>query len=163
MTNTSRLSGRPPIKPIRWVGAKREPKSLPKSVQREVGFALYRAQLGDRHPDAKPLSGFGGASVLEIVEDHDRETYRAVYTVRFDPVVYVLHAFHKKSRKGIETPDATIELIRTRLVAARAHFRTPPEELQREITEYRFAMATVQPYPRSVPWARNHIHGRRTT
>jgi phage-related protein len=70
-------------------------------VQREIGFALRRAQDGGKHPDAKPLKGFGGASVMEIVEDHDGDTYRAVYTVRFADAVYVLHVFQKKSKKKI--------------------------------------------------------------
>ena len=77
------------------------------------------AQMGDKHADAKPLQGFGGASVLEIVENHDGDTYRAVYTVRFRERIYVLHCFQKKSRKGRETPKHEINLIQQRLEQAR--------------------------------------------
>jgi phage-related protein len=76
---------------------------FPPAVQREIGFALRQAQDGGKHPDARPLKGFGGASVLEIIEDHDGHTYRAVYTVRFADAVYVLHVFQKKSKKQIAT------------------------------------------------------------
>jgi phage-related protein len=76
---------------------------------------LYLAQTGEKHPDAKPLRGFGGAGVLEVVEDFDGDTYRAVYTVRFADAVYVLHVFQKKSKHGIATPRRDLELIRTRL------------------------------------------------
>jgi len=89
--------------------------SFPEEVVSAVGFALYEAQKGNKHPDAKPLHGFGGAGVLEIVEDHDGDTYRAVYTVRLAGCVYVLHAFQKKSRHGIATPKAEIELVKARL------------------------------------------------
>lgn len=88
-----------------------------------MGFAINDAQNGGEHPRAKALRGFGGRSVLEVVDDEDGDTYRAVYTVRFAGVIYVLHAFQKKSRKGIETPRHEIELIRTRLKAAEAHYR----------------------------------------
>ena len=80
-----------------------------------MGFALYLAQIGDKHPQAKPLKGFGGAGVLEVVEDHDGETYRATYTVRFAHAIYVLHVFHKKSKRGTATPKADIDLIKKRL------------------------------------------------
>ena len=83
--------------------------------------ALDIAQQGKRHQDAKPLSGFGGASVLEVVEDHDSDTYRAVYTVRFTGAVYVLHTFQKKSKKGIATPKPEIDLIKARLRRAEEH------------------------------------------
>jgi phage-related protein len=83
-----------------------------------MGTALNSAQLGGKHPAAKPLKVFGGAGVLEIVDDFDGETYRAVYTVRFADVVYVLHAFKKKSRKRIETPKNEIDLIRRRYKSA---------------------------------------------
>ena len=92
-------------KPIQWVGNSREElNKFPKAVTREIGFALWFAQTGDKHPSAKPLRGFKGAGVLEVVEDHAGNTYRAVYTVRFAEVVYVLHAFEKKSRRGVATP-----------------------------------------------------------
>jgi phage-related protein len=79
----------------------------PDEVRRVMGFAINDAQNGDEHPRAKALKGFGGRSVLEVVDDEDGDTYRAVYTVRFAGVIYVLHAFQKKSRRGIETRSAT--------------------------------------------------------
>ena len=92
-------------------------------VKDVIGYALYQAQMGLKAPLAKPLRGFGDAGVLEIVEDHQTGTYRAVYTVRFSKVVYVLHAFQKKSKKGIATPKPDIDLIRTRLRAAEEHYK----------------------------------------
>ena len=106
-------------RPVRWVGAsKRDLLAFPRSVQRSIGYALYAAQCGDQDPAAKPLKGFGGRSVLEIIEDDIRGTYRAVYTVRFRDAIYVLHAFQKKSKKGIETPKQDIDLIHQRLTLA---------------------------------------------
>jgi phage-related protein len=87
-----------------------------------MGYALYLAQLGDKHLDAKPLKGFAGAGVLEIVADHDGDAFRAVYTVRFAGAVYALHAFQKKSTRGIATPKREIERIRQRLRQAQAHY-----------------------------------------
>ena len=84
-----------------------------------MGLGLYAAQIGETPPSAKPLKGFGGASTLELVEDHDGNTYRAVYTVRFADVVYVLHAFQKKSKRRIATPKADIEMIKRRLAEVR--------------------------------------------
>ena len=92
-----------------------------------MGYALYRAQLGKTHESAKPLKGFGGAGVVEIVEDFRSDTYRAVYTVKFAGVVYVLHAFQKKSRKGAETPQHEIELIERRFKAAADDYRSRKE------------------------------------
>jgi phage-related protein len=91
---------------------------MPDEVQDIFGYALYLAQIGKKHEDAKPLKGFGSAGVLEVVEDWHGDTYRAVYTVRFTPAVFVLHVFQKKARKGIETPKHEIALIRERLKAA---------------------------------------------
>jgi phage-related protein len=107
----------PPItKPVVWVGdAKQALTAFPEEVVRAVGFALYEAQKGSKHPHAKPLKGFGGAGVLEVVEDFDGSTFRAVYTVRLAGRVYVLHAFQKKARHGIATPKADIELVKKRL------------------------------------------------
>lgn len=85
-----------------------------------MGYALRLAQQGDKHPDAKPLKGFGGGSVLEIVEDNDGDTYRAIYTVRFADAVYLLHAFQKKSKRGAKTPAEDIELVKRRLKVAEA-------------------------------------------
>ena len=88
-----------------------------------MGFAINDAQNGDEHPRAKALRGFGGRSVLEVVDDEDGNTYRAVYTVRFSGVIYVLHAFQKKSKKGIETPKRNIDIIGARLKLAEAHYQ----------------------------------------
>lgn len=83
-----------------------------------IGYALYIAQRGGKHGDAKPLRGFGGAGILELVEDHAGDTYRAVYTVRLASRIYVLHVFQKKSKTGAKTPKPEIELIRSRLKRA---------------------------------------------
>lgn len=83
-----------------------------------MGFALYQAQIGRLPGSAKPLKGFGGASVVEIVDDYQGDTYRAVYTVKFDSAIYVLHAFQKKSKHGIKTPQAEIDLVKRRLKVA---------------------------------------------
>jgi phage-related protein len=87
------------------------------------GFALYQVQTGEKHVAAKPLKGFGGAGVLEVVEDFDRDTFRAVYTVKFEGAVYVLDVFQKKSRKGSATPKPELELIRKRLAVAEQDYR----------------------------------------
>jgi phage-related protein len=87
-------------------------------VRREVGYALFVAQNGEKADSAKPLRGFGGGGVLEVVENHDGDTYRAVYAVRFASAVYVLHAFQKKSKAGIKTPKKDMDLIEARLKAA---------------------------------------------
>jgi phage-related protein len=110
------------LKPIYWVGSsKKDLLKLPNDVIDIFGFALHLAQSGKKHEQAKPLKGFGGASVLEVVEDHMGDTYRAIYTVKIDERVYVLHCFQKKSSKGIETPKQDMDLIRERLKAAQAH------------------------------------------
>ena len=93
---------------------------MPDEVQQGFGFALYQAQIGLLHPDAKPLKGFGSAGILEIVEDWRGNAYRAVYTVRFAQAVFVLHCFQKKSKRGIETPESEMNLIRARLKEAEA-------------------------------------------
>ena len=106
-------------KPVEWVGSSRKDiQSLPPRICKQFGLALFQAQLGSRSPKAKPLSGFGGASVLEIVENFDGDTYRAIYTVRFQEVIYVLHVFQKKSRHGIQTPQKDMDLVRVRLKQA---------------------------------------------
>ena len=94
---------------------------MPEDVIDVFGFALHLAQIGKKHDQAKPLKGFGGASVLEVVEDHMGDTYRAVYTLKITEKVYVLHCFQKKSTKGIETPKHEMDLIRERLKAAHEH------------------------------------------
>ena len=104
------------LRPVRWIGRSLDDlRKFPAEVRRDMGYALHFAQAGSKHPSAKPLKGFGGAGVLEIVEDHDGDTYRAVYTVRFAEAIYVLHAFQKKSKSGIRTPKQEIDLIRRRL------------------------------------------------
>lgn len=112
-----------PDKPLFWIGSSwQDLKECPAEVQNVVGYALHWAQRGGKSPDAKPLHGFGGAGVLEIVDDFDGNTYRAVYTVRFADVVYALHVFQKKSKKGIATPKQEVELVRARLKRAEAHY-----------------------------------------
>ena len=117
----------PSLKPLYWVGSsKRDLLSLPEPVVDFFGYALYLAQDGKKHEQAKPLKGFGSAGVLEVVEDWDQSTYRAVYTVRFEGVVFVLHMFQKKSKRGVATPKADIDLIRERLKVA--------EQVAKELT-----------------------------
>jgi phage-related protein len=91
-------------------------------VQHEIGIALTVAQFGGKHPAAKTLRGFGGANVLEVVEDFDGDTYRAVYTVRFAEVLYVLHCFQKKSTRGIKTAQRDIDMIKARLRLAQEEY-----------------------------------------
>ena len=108
-------------KPLHWVGSSRDDlKAFEDEVRRYLGFALYQAQIGLKHRDAKPLSGMG-PGILEVVSRFDKDTYRAVYTVRFAEAVYVLHAFQKKAKRGIATPQRDIELVRERLRAAERH------------------------------------------
>jgi phage-related protein len=110
------------LRSLRWIGSsKKDLLALPDEVQQIFGFALYHAQIGLLHPDAKPLKGFGSAGVIEIVEDCRGNAWRAVYTVRFAHAVYVLHCFQKKSKQGIETPSADMDLIRERLKLAESH------------------------------------------
>ena len=101
----------------------KRPQSFSQAVRSDIGQALYAAQMGETDPAAKPLKGFGGASVMEIIDRHDTNTYRAVYTVQFADVIYVLHAFQKKSRRGIATPQKEIDLIRRRLAEAQRLYR----------------------------------------
>ena len=96
-------------------------RGFPDEVRDVLGYGLYLAQTGGKHPSAKPLKGFRGSGVLEIVEDHDGSTYRAVYTLKIAGAVYVLHAFQKRSKKGIATPKHDIDLIKERLKQARKH------------------------------------------
>ncbi len=111
------------LKPVRWVGSSNaDLKRFPDSVRRRIGFAVYQAQAGFQHRDAKPLKGFG-SGVLEVVTRHDGDAFRAVYTVRFEAAVYVLHAFQKKSRRGIRTPKRELDLIARRLNTAERHYR----------------------------------------
>ncbi len=111
-------------KPVRWIGSSKDDLSaFPEDAKRRVGGALWDAQIGLKAPFAKPLKGFRGAGVLEVVEDSDGDTYRAVYTVQFSGVVYVLHAFQKKSRSGVATPKSEIDLITLRLARAKEDYR----------------------------------------
>jgi phage-related protein len=115
MARSQNVSGE---KPLFWVGtSKRDLLDFPEAVKDEIGVALSVAQFGEKHPSAKPWKG-EGPSVLEIVGDYRGDTYRAVYTVKFERAVYVLHAFQKKSPKGIRTARTDVELITRRLKAA---------------------------------------------
>lgn len=106
-------------RPIVWMGSsRRELRRFPREVRRDIGQSLYAAQQGESDPSAKPLRGFGRGSLLEIVAPHRGDTWRAVYTVQFAEAVYVLHAFQKKSKRGIATPKRELELIRQRLTEA---------------------------------------------
>ncbi|MDR2893730.1 MAG: type II toxin-antitoxin system RelE/ParE family toxin [Deltaproteobacteria bacterium] len=110
------------MKTLQWVGSsKKDLKGLPEDIKIMFGFALYQAQIGKKHEDAKPLKGFGSAGVLEIVESDEDGTYRGVYTVRFSKAVYVLHCFQKKSMHGIKTATQDINLIKSRLKLAETH------------------------------------------
>lgn len=108
-------------KELIWVGSSlKDLREFPQGVKGVMGYALRLAQKGGKHPDAKPLKGFGGAGVLEVVEDHAGDAYRTVYTVTIGDEVYVLHALQKKSKKGIATPQRDLDLIRRRLKEAHA-------------------------------------------
>ena len=114
----------PKIKTLIWVGSsRRDLKAFPDEVKDGMGYALYQAKIGQKAPTAKPLRGFGGAGVLEVVEDHQGDTYRAVYTVNFSNFVYVLHAFQKKSKKDIATPKSDLDLINRRLKVAEEDYK----------------------------------------
>lgn len=119
MTRATRVPGE---KPLFWVGsAKRDLLIFPEPVKDELGTALSVAQFGGKHPKAKPWKG-QGAGIFEIVEDHRGDTYRAVYTVRFERAVYVLHVFQKKSPSGVKTPRSDVNLIGQRLESARQDY-----------------------------------------
>ena len=110
-------------KPLFWEpSCKKDLLNVPDSVQDKIGYALYLAQCRLKHADAKPLKGFKGAGVLEVVENDDGNTYRAVYTVKFPGAVFVLHVFQKKSKSGISTPTVDIEKIQTRIKAAEKRY-----------------------------------------
>ena len=101
---------------IIWMGSSRKNlRAFPQAVRRDIGRALFTAQEGETDPSAKPLNGFGGGSVLEVIARHQGDTWRAVYTVRFAEAVYVLHTFQKKSKRGIATPKQEMDLVRQRL------------------------------------------------
>ena len=111
-------------RPLEWIGSSyKDLMALPVEVRRLFGFALSLAQVGDRHDAAKVLKGFGGAGVLEVVEDDAGGTYRAVYTVKFPEAVFVLHCFQKKSKRGIATPKEDMDTINARLKIAEAYVK----------------------------------------
>ena len=111
-------------KPLEWIGSShKDLMALPVDVRQLFGFALSLAQGGDRHDAAKVLKGFGGAGVLEVVEDDVGGTYRAVYTVKFADAVFVLHCFQKKSKRGIATPKEDMDIINARLKIAEAYVK----------------------------------------
>jgi phage-related protein len=122
------MDGEHPARPVTWIGSSRKDlKRFPQPVRRDMGKALDAAQRGETDPAAKPLRGFGGARVMEIVDLHDTNTYRAMYAAQFGEAIYVLHAFQKKSKSGIATPAREIDLIRRRLAdAERLHRQRRP-------------------------------------
>jgi phage-related protein len=120
-----------PLKSVEWVGSsKSDLSAFPLEVKKEAGFALHLAQKGDKSVNAVPMVGFGGASVLEVVMPNDGQTFRAVYTVRFRKAIYVLHAFQKKSKKGIKTPQSDLDLINRRLKTAKLHYQQHYERVR---------------------------------
>lgn len=127
-----RVPGDDDEKPLFWIGSSlKDLKKLPAEVQDEVGSALSVAQFGGAHPATKPWKG-SGPGVVEIVDNFDGNTYRAVYTVRFKEAVYVLHAFQKKSPKGIETAQVDVDLVKKRLASATQHYEDQrKKDLQR--------------------------------
>ena len=112
------------IKKLDFIGSsRRDIREFPEEVKEDIGYALFEVQKGGKPASAKPLKGFGGAGVLEIVENFHGDTYRAVYTVKFSKVVYVLHCFQKKSKHGIKTPQKEIDLIKQRLKIAEEDYK----------------------------------------
>jgi len=113
------------LKRVDFIGSSRKDlKEFPEEVKQDIGYALYEAQRGEKPAAAKPLKGFSGAGVLEIVENFSSGTYRAVYTVRFQQVIYVLHCFQKKSKHDIKTRQRDIDLIKQRLRVAEEDYNT---------------------------------------
>ena len=115
------------LKPLHWIGSSlKDLRDFPEDVKDGIGYALELAQRGGKSDKAKPLKGFGGAGVVEVVENNDGDTWRAIYTVKFASAVYVLHAFQKKSKSGKTTAKQDIELIKQRLELARDDAREQP-------------------------------------
>lgn len=113
-----------PVRPVAWVGSsKRDFRAFPDDVQDAMSFALYQSQIGAWHTAMKVMKGFSGGGIVELVESYEGNAYRAVFTVRFEESVYVLHAFHKKSKSGIKTPAQDIAMIKSRLKLAEDHHR----------------------------------------
>ena len=128
-------------KPLFWIGsALRDLKEFPAEVRHMVGFALFEAQKGGKHQDAKVLKGFGGAGVLEVVSDHDGDTFRCVYTVKFQGVDYALHAFQKKSKRGIKTSPEELEVVRRRLKLRKKTMRKEERKKTKDKSE-----TTIEP------------------
>jgi phage-related protein len=122
--NTDDETDQAAVKPLEWVrSARADLIDFPEAVRKEVGYGLYLAQTGSKALNAKPLRGFGGTGVVEIVVQHEGSAYRGVYTVKFAHAVYVLHCFQKKSKHGIKTPQTEIDLIKRRLLAAAEHYQ----------------------------------------
>ena len=110
-----------PLKELVWIASSlKDLRSFPEEVMDVIGYALHQAQMGEKHEDAKPLKGYRGAGVLEVVDDYDGDTYRAVYTVKFDGYVYMLHAFQKKAKRGRATPQSELAVVKSRLKLAKA-------------------------------------------
>ena len=112
------------LKPVRWMGRSlQDLRSFPRPVRIDIGHALFTAQQGQTDPAVKPLKGFGGASVVEIVASHHGNAWRTVYTVRFQDAIYVSHVFQEKSTRGIATPARGIALIKQRLAEAERDYK----------------------------------------
>jgi phage-related protein len=125
------------LKRVRFIGSSRKDlKKFPPEVKSVIGQALWNAENGDKHKNAKPLKGFHGAGVLEIVDDFDGDTYRGVYTVKFAEIVYVLHAFKKKSKQGSKTPQNEIDLIQSRLTQACEDYEELQESKKKEFNRW---------------------------
>ncbi|MBM3555236.1 MAG: hypothetical protein FJX47_06745 [Alphaproteobacteria bacterium] len=121
------------MKPLHWIGsAHKAVRSFPDDVKSEVGYSLYLAQNGVKAHNANPMVGFGSSKVVEVTVDNDGNTYRAVYTVRFPKAVYALHAFQKKSNRGIKTPQHDIDLLHSRLKLAAAHHKITYETTEQK-------------------------------
>jgi len=112
------------LKKIDWIGSsRRDIRNFPGEVKEDIGYSLFEIQMGRKPASAKPLKGFGGAGVLEVIENFDGDSVRAVYTLKFEKVIYVLHCFQKKSRHGVKTPRQDMDLIRQRLKIAEEDYK----------------------------------------
>ena len=112
------------MKPVHWIGSSlRVLRLFPEEVRQEAGYSIYLAQMGEKAANAVPMLGFGGANVVEVVINNEGDTFRAIYTVRFEKAIYVLHSFQKKSKRGSATRTADIRLIKRRLKVAEGHYK----------------------------------------
>lgn len=124
MWDTRRMDSVSP-KEVVWIASSlKDLRSFPGPVKEAMGFGIFQAQCGGKHLRAKQLKGFKGGGVLEVIDDYDGDTYRTVYTVRFQDVVYVLHSFQKKSKKGAETPKHEMDVVEARLKMATDDYKT---------------------------------------